>query len=101
MSDPTDPHSYRAEPVAVPINDVEITEWVNGTITAEKPAVTGHEVWDGCYDRGRHTAPGTVTPERTPDSPRNGGWRLVVRGRTSGGRLLRIIVHPVDVEQGK
>lgn len=80
--------------VAVAIYDVEITEWVNKKINAKKPGVTAQEVWDVCYDPKRHNA-------RWHNDPNNGAWRLLVMGRTPGRRLLRIILHPVDVDQGK
>jgi hypothetical protein len=80
--------------VALPIYDVEISDWVKAKINAKKPGVTASEVWEVCYDRGRHNA-------RWHNDPNHGGLRLLVMGRTSGGRLLRIILHPVDVELGK
>lgn len=80
--------------MAVAIYDVEITEWINAKINSKKPGITADEVWDVCYERKRHNA-------RWHNDPNNGGWRLLVTGRTPRGRLLRIILHPVDVEQGK
>ncbi|WP_134797005.1 hypothetical protein [Mycobacterium avium] len=79
--------------MAVPIYDVEITDWVNKKINAKKPGITADEVWDVCYEPRRHNA-------RWHDHPVH-GRRLIVRGRTPGGRSLRIILHPVDVELGK
>ena len=80
--------------MAVPIYDVEITAAVNAKINSKKPGITADEVWDVCYHSSNHDA-------RWHNDPNNGGWRLFVKGRTPGGRLLRIILHPVDVEQGK
>lgn len=80
--------------VSVPIYDVEITSWVNAKINSKKPGVTADEVWDVCYDSKRHNA-------RWHNDPNNGGWRLLVMGRTPAGRSLLIILHPVDVDLGR
>jgi hypothetical protein len=79
--------------VAVAIYDVEIPPAINAKINAKKPGVTACEVWEVCYSRSPNA--------RWHNDPKNGGWRLLVKGRTIGGRLLRIILHLVDVEQGK
>jgi len=83
----------RPHPGPVPIYNVEITIAINAKINAKRPGITRYEVWDVCYSRD-HQA-------RWNYDPNHGGWRLFVKGRTPGGRLLRIILHPVDVEQGK
>lgn len=86
--------SWQTRHVAVPIYDVEITDGINAKINGKKPGVTADEVWDVCYSPRNHNA-------RWHNDPAHGGWRLLVNGRTPGGRLLRIILHPVDVELGK
>jgi hypothetical protein len=80
--------------VAEAIYDVEISAAINAKINGKNPGVTADEVWDVCYNPRSHNA-------RWHNDPNNDGWRLLVRGRTPGGRLLRIILHPVDVELGK
>lgn len=72
---------------------MEITDWINKKINAKKPGITADEVWSVCYEPKRHTA-------RWHDHPVH-GRRLMVIGHTPKGRLLRIILHPVDVELGK
>ena len=77
----------------VAIYDVEITPRINEKINAKNPGVTKFEVWEVCYSRDHQAG--------WNHDAKNGGWRLLVTGRTLGDRLLRIILHPVDVEQGK
>lgn len=80
--------------VAVPIYHVAISKRINAKINGKKPGVTAREVLAVCYDPKRHNA-------RWHDNPEHGGRRLFVVGRTPGGRLLRIILHPVDVDLGR
>jgi hypothetical protein len=80
--------------VAVPIYHVAISRRINEKINAKQPGVTAREVREVCYEPKRHNA-------RWRHDPEHGGWRLFVTGRTAGGRLLRIILYPVDVDQGK
>jgi hypothetical protein len=75
------------------IYDVVITSKINEKINSKKPGVNKYEVWDVCYSRDHHA--------RWNFNEERGGWRVVVRGNTLAGRSLRIILHPVDVEQGK
>ncbi|WP_445160950.1 hypothetical protein ACTXG5_22845 [Mycobacterium sp. Dal123C01] len=80
-------------PGPIAIYDVKISDAINAKINAKQPGLTRFEVWEVCYSRD-HNA-------RWNYDPNNGGWRLIVKGRTVDNRLLRAILHPVDVEQGK
>ncbi|ULE32873.1 hypothetical protein [Mycobacterium sp. IDR2000157661] len=79
--------------VAIPIYDVEISARINEKINSKKPGITKDEVWDVCYSRD-HQA-------KWDYDEGNGGWRLLVKGRTIGGRPLLVILHPEDEDQGK
>jgi hypothetical protein len=75
------------------IYDVGVSKRINEKINSKNPGVTKYEVWDVCYGRGRRA--------RWVFDAKHGGWRVLVTGNTPAGRSLRIILHPVDVEQGK
>ncbi|WP_203804019.1 hypothetical protein [Mycobacterium heckeshornense] len=77
--------------MAVPIYEVEITARINAKINS-KHGITADEVLEVCYST-HHVA-------RWHNDPKH-GWRLLVKGRTERGRMLRIILHPVDVELGR
>jgi hypothetical protein len=78
--------------VAVPIYHVEITDSIKAKINS-KHGVTADEVLDVCYRRN-HDARWNHHPEH--------GRRLLVKGRIRGGNtMLRIVLHPVDVELGR
>lgn len=74
------------------IYDVKISPGINAKINS-KHGVTADEVHEVCYDRRRHEA-------RWHNDPVH-GRRLLVKGATSTGRRLKIILHPVDRDQGK
>lgn len=79
--------------VAEAIYDVEVSETINAKINSKKPGITADEVWDVCYS-ANHQA-------KWDYDEKNGGWRLLVKGRTFGKRSLLVILHPVDRELGK
>ena len=78
--------------MAVPIYDVEITPGINAKINGLH-GVTADEVRGVCYSKN-HSAKWNNHPKH--------GRRLLVTGIIRGGKArLQVILHPVDVDQGK
>jgi hypothetical protein len=74
------------------IGHVEISAAMGQKITS-KHGVTPDEVREACQTPGRYLR------ASWHDDPRH-GRRLLVIGRTNAGRVLKIVLQPVDVADG-
>ncbi len=77
--------------MGIHIKNVEVPHAVLVKIN-NKHGVTEDEVMDVCY---------AVRPQARWDLDADRGLRLFVRGRTENGRLIRVILWPVDVGAGQ
>lgn len=72
------------------ITDVDISAAMVAKINS-KHGITVEDVEDACY--------GGVLGGSWHDDPRR-GTRLLIRGVTESGRILRIVLYPIDVQRG-